>query len=50
MQDDISPAVYIFASKRNGVIYMGVASSLRTRVALQKREYAPNNDTTTHVR
>jgi predicted GIY-YIG superfamily endonuclease len=38
MQAEISPTMYIFASKRNAVIYMGVASVLRTRVALHREE------------
>ena len=36
MQDDKSPAVYILASKRDGVLYVGVTSALWNRVATHK--------------
>jgi putative endonuclease len=34
----IQPAVYVLASKRNGTLYVGVASNLRKRVWEHKNE------------
>jgi putative endonuclease len=36
MNDDIQPAVYIIANKRNGTIYIGVTSALWDRIATHK--------------
>ncbi len=36
MLDEKSPAVYILASKRDGVLYVGVTSALWNRVATHK--------------
>ena len=36
MKDEKSPAVYILASKRDGVLYVGVSSALWNRVATHK--------------
>jgi len=33
MRDEIQPAVYILASRRNGTLYIGVTSDLCSRVA-----------------
>ena len=35
------PCVYILASRRNGTLYVGVTSSLRTRVWQHKRDLVP---------
>ena len=37
MRDEIQPAVYILASRRNGTIYIGVTSDLCSRI-VQHRE------------
>ncbi len=37
MQRDFAPAVYLFASQRNGTLYAGVTSNLMARIA-QHRE------------
>lgn len=37
MRAEIQPAVYILASRRNGTLYIGVTSDLRSRLA-QHRE------------
>jgi putative endonuclease len=36
MREEIIPAVYMMASKRNGTIYIGVTGSLWNRVATHK--------------
>lgn len=36
VRDEICPAVYILASKRNGTLYTGVTSALWNRVAAHK--------------
>ena len=33
MRDEIQPAVYILASRRNGTLYIGVTSDLCSRIA-----------------
>ena len=33
MRDEIQPAVYILASRRNGTLYIGVTSELCSRIA-----------------
>ena len=33
MRDEIQPAVYIVASRRNGTLYIGVTSDLCSRIA-----------------
>jgi putative endonuclease len=38
MREDIIPAVYILASKRNGTVYVGVTSNLWARVSTHKGE------------
>jgi putative endonuclease len=38
MRDEISPAVYIMASRYRGTIYIGVTSALWNRVASHKDE------------
>jgi putative endonuclease len=41
MQEEKSPAVYILASKRDGVLYVGVTSALWNRVATHKDGAVP---------
>ncbi len=36
MREELSPAVYILASKRNGTLYIGVTSNLCNRIAEHK--------------
>ena len=36
MREELSPAVYILASKRNGTLYVGVTSNLCNRIAEHK--------------
>ncbi len=38
MEDDISPAVYIVATRYRGTIYIGVTSALWIRIAAHKDE------------
>jgi putative endonuclease len=38
MHEEIIPAVYILASKRNGTLYVGVTGNLWSRVATHKDE------------
>jgi putative endonuclease len=41
MREEISPAVYIVASQRNGTIYIGVTSALWNRVSAHKAKSFP---------
>lgn len=38
MDDGISPAVYLLASKRNGTLYVGVTSNLTGRIYQHRNE------------
>ena len=41
MRDEIQPAVYILASRRNGTLYIGVTSDLCSRIAQYRDSSIP---------
>ena len=41
MRDEIQPAVYILASKKNGTLYVGVTAALWNRIATHKEGEVP---------
>ena len=41
MRDEIKPAVYILASKRNGTLYIGVTGNLCNRIAEHRHRAIP---------
>jgi putative endonuclease len=42
VRDEIQPAVYILASRRNGTIYIGVSSDLCSRIAQHRDGSIPD--------
>jgi putative endonuclease len=50
MQRDLSPCVYILASRRNGTLYVGVTSNLLQRIYLHREGLTPGFATKHNVK